>query len=207
MFSTTSHMETENVYEKIAQHFSNTRARPWVWVEEYLNSLTEASLVYDIGCGNGRNMHTTRLKMIGVDTCDAFLSICKEHGLSVLKACMTKLPFVSESADAIISIASFHHLKTHDDRMKALYEMNRVLKKNATLLISVWSIIQPSKTRRTFKKYGDVLVPWNKYGNVFQRYYYIFTLEELKTMFECCGFDIRSQFHTCGNEVFVLVKK
>lgn len=198
--------ETENVYEKIAHHFSHTRPRPWKWVETYLTSQSRGSLVYDIGCGNGRNMHSNHLNMIGVDTCDSFLSICKESKLSVVKACMTKLPFISQTADAMISIASFHHLKTHEKRMNALSEMNRVMKQKATLLISVWSINQPSKTRRVFNNFGDVIVPWNKFGTIFNRYYYIFKIDELKTMFKCSGFEIKTHFYTCGNEVFILVK-
>ncbi len=200
-------VETENVYEKIAHHFSNTRSRPWKWVEIYLASLPHKSLVYDIGCGNGRNMYSEHLNIIGVDTCDAFLSICKESKLEVVKSCMTKLPFISGTADSIISIASFHHLKTHSERMSALSEMNRVMKKNTSLLISVWSKNQPPKTRRIFSNFGDVIVPWNKFGKVYNRYYYIFSINELETMFECSGFEIKTHFHTCGNEVFILIKK
>ena len=40
--------------------------------------------------------------------------MCNQKGLNVFESCMTSLPFRAESADAIICIASFHHLKTED---------------------------------------------------------------------------------------------
>jgi ubiquinone/menaquinone biosynthesis C-methylase UbiE len=42
------------VYEKIAPHFSHTRYKPWPKIAEHLNSLTEGSIVADVGCGNGK---------------------------------------------------------------------------------------------------------------------------------------------------------
>ncbi len=118
-----------NVYDKIAQHFNNTRIYQWKWVTEFLNSVENGCIVYDIGCGNGRNMDNDRLLMYGIDSCKSFVKMCNQKGLNVFEACMTSLPFRSESADAIICIASFHHLKTVEERLKSLKEMKRVLKK------------------------------------------------------------------------------
>ena len=66
------------------------------------------------------------------------------------------------------------------------------------------SKIQPSKTRRVFEKYGDVMVPWNTKGKIYERYYYIYQLEEIKKMFEKAGLKIISHKWECGNEVYVL---
>jgi ubiquinone/menaquinone biosynthesis C-methylase UbiE len=48
--------QVKEIYEEIAEHFDNTRLYKWNWVNEFLNNLRKDSLVYDIGCGNGRNM-------------------------------------------------------------------------------------------------------------------------------------------------------
>lgn len=198
--------ECVNVYDKIAHHFNNTRIYQWEWVKTFLSSIEKYSIVYDIGCGNGRNMTNNDLIMYGVDSCKSFVNMCNQKGLNVFESCMTSLPFRSESADAIICIASFHHLKTEEERLKTLLEMKRVLKKNGMILLSVWSIHQPSKTRRVFYTYGDTIVPWNKYGETFERFYYIFKIEEFESLCSKTGITILKHFYDCGNEVFCLQK-
>jgi SAM-dependent methyltransferase len=193
-----------NVYDRIAHHFNNTRIYQWKWVTEFLNSVENSCIVYDIGCGNGRNMDNNRLLMYGIDSCKSFVKMCTQKGLNVFEACMTSLPFRSESADAIICIASFHHLKTVEERLNSLKEMKRVLKKNGTILLSIWSIQQPLKTRRVFNTYGDTIVPWNKYGETFERFYYIFKIEEFESLCKSSGLNIIKHVYDCGNELFYL---
>ena len=56
------------VYDKIAPHFSHTRYKPWPKIEQFLNTLPEGSLVYDVGCGNGKYMGVNPgLYMLGTD--------------------------------------------------------------------------------------------------------------------------------------------
>ena len=62
---------------EIARHFSNTRVYKWSWVIDFLDSLKTDSIVYDLGCGNGRNMDHGSLKFIGIDNRESFVSICK----------------------------------------------------------------------------------------------------------------------------------
>ncbi len=44
------------VYELIADHFSDTRHKPWPRVAEFLESRPEGGVVADVGCGNGKYM-------------------------------------------------------------------------------------------------------------------------------------------------------
>jgi len=195
-------------YDDIALHFDHTRVNQWVWVESCLKDIKDNSIVYDIGCGNGVNMKVDnhRLVMIGLDSCQKFVSICKNKNLNVVEGCMTQLPFRSKSADTILCIASFHHLKNYNDRVSCLNELNRCLKEKGEVILSVWSINQPLKTRRKFSNYGDTVVTWNKYGSIYKRYYYIFKLEEIKQLFQKCGFFIKKHTYDYGNEIFHLVK-
>lgn len=191
------------VYNEIAHHFKDTRAYSWSWIEEFMNLYKGTdSLIYDIGCGSGRNIRTD-MNMIGVDNCDSFIEICRNDGKNVCKGCMTELPLTSNSGEAMICIAAFHHLATHERRIKALHEMKRVLKPGSIILLSVWSITQPAKTRRTFK-YGDNIVPWNKNGVIYERYYYIFKRSEIEDLFEMVGLKILDYKWDCGNEVYIL---
>ena len=42
----------------------------WSWITEFMDHMLPGSLVYDIGCGNGRNMTYPGINFIGVDACD-----------------------------------------------------------------------------------------------------------------------------------------
>ena len=153
----------KEVYEKIASHFNNTRVYKWTWVNEFLDNLKNNSLVYDIGCGNGRNMNHNKnnLTFIGLDNCNNFIDICNNKKLNVVNANITNIPFKSNSADAIMCIAVLHHLSNPQNRLTSLLELKRVIKPQGEILLSVWSINQPTKTRRTFNSYGNNIVLCN----------------------------------------------
>jgi alkylated DNA repair protein alkB family protein 8 len=178
----------------------------WNWIRGFTDQYHNNNVVYDIGCGSGRNMINIKdkISMIGVDNCDAFLDICKGKSLEVKKGCMTELPLNDSSGDAIISIASFHHLASDTRRLKALNEMSRVIKPGGRILLSVWSKHQPENTRRKFT-YGNNIVPWNKKGVIYERYYYIFGIKEINRLFQKASLCVKSHVWDCGNEIFVLV--
>lgn len=155
--------------------------------------------------------HTFR----GIDNCEAFVTMCVKNRLDVQQGDMTELPFEDESANHIINIAAFHHLSTHERRVKALQEFKRVLKPGGKVLLSVWSIFQPEKTKRSFSHFGDNFVPWKdpNYGNdkvsyakIQMRYYYIFKIEELFKLITDSGLNVIETKWDCGNEILVLQK-
>lgn len=203
-------LETKNVkdvYENIADHFSKTRVFKWSWVINFLDKLKQESLVYDLGCGNGRNMDHGSLNFVGIDNCENFVKICKEKNLKVINSNITSIPLKSDTADAIICIAVFHHLSSPKTRLDALFEMKRLIKKNGKILLSVWSINQPKKIRRTFNEYGNNIVLWdNNKGKVYERFYYIYKLDEIKELFKKVGLSIVNYEYNCGNEIFTLIK-
>ena len=153
-----AHLENQyvkNVYDQIAPYFDNTRGYTWSWIREFVNShVKTGDVVYDIGCGNGRNMCFKKdACFIGLDNCKKFTQICKKKGLNAVVGDMCDIPFDTNSGDAVICIASFHHLINRQRRREALYEIARICKKNGRILLSVWSINQPEKTRRVFTDY------------------------------------------------------
>ena len=194
------------VYEEISNHFSNTRHYKWPWITSFIESLPKQSLIYDICCGNGRNMNYSDYNFIGIDNCEGFVDICNKKGLNCINGDMCYLPFKNNSCEALINIAGFHHLDTVERRIIALKEAKRVCKDNGKILISVWSKNQPEKTKRQFEKYGDNLVDYNKNGKVFKRYYYIFKIDEIKNLFNDTGLKIIQHNWNCGNEIFILSK-
>jgi len=142
----------------------------------------------------------------GIDNCEEFVQICQDKGQNAIKADMTSLPFADNYFNYLLSIASFHHLSTRERRIKTLKEIHRVAESGAIMLISVWSLNQPPKTSQAKKitHYGDNIVKWNKANEEFERYYYIFKVDELTALFKETGWKIQRHFWDYGNEVFVL---
>ena len=101
----------KNTYELIAKHFNVTRVFTWSWITDFIDSLELNSTIYDIGCGNGRNMNFPNQNFIGIDNCTNFINICKNAGKNVINCNMTNINLPNNSADAIICIAAFHHFR------------------------------------------------------------------------------------------------
>lgn len=228
-------LSVQESYDKIAKYFSNTRVFTWKWTDNFIKTLeyeninininekennntnnnNNTKLILDIGSGNGRNSNYKNHIIFGIDI--SLQQLKNKQKNSIILDCqanMIKIPFKDNTFDAILSIASFHHLSTENEREECLKEIKRVLIPCGKVLLSVWSINQPKKTRRTFDKYGDTIVYWNtnekqsksnekQVSEIVPRYYYIFELNELKTLLQKY-FSIDKYYWDCGNEIFEL---
>ena len=202
------HSNVKNVYEIIANNFSDTRHTSWKWIDDFITSYPHNSIILDIGCGNGRNMTNKNYNFYGVDNCNNFVELSKKITPNVFLSEMTLLPFPDNYFDAIISIASFHHLSTIIRRNECLKEMYRVLKPNGKILLSVWSINQSHNKKLNNKfVYGSNIVPWkdNKQNIIGNRYYYIFSIDEIYNIINNF-FHIENHNWDHGNEIFILLK-
>lgn len=226
-------MDIQNSYDKIAKYFCNTRVYTWLWITDFLETLKNNKynnkypnesnaplIILDIGSGNGRIRNSLKtlfndseFLIFGMDLSFEQLRMNNnnKNGNFDCQANMTLLPYKDKSFDAILSIASFHHLSTIQEREMCLQEMKRVIKPRGKILLSVWSINQPTKTKRKFHKYGHTNVPWNtniKDANgefiIIPRYYYIFELSEIINLLSKY-FKIIKHKWDCGNEIFELI--
>nr|ACO10808.1 methyltransferase KIAA1456 [Caligus rogercresseyi] len=137
-----------SVYESIAGHFSDTRHKPWPKVLEFLNSLDPKGLLIDVGCGNGKYFgHHPDMLQIGCDHSFGLLGIVRDRGFEGVRCDALALPFRSNLADAIISIAVIHHLSTWERRLSTLKEMVRVLKVGGRFLIYAWAKDQKKSSK------------------------------------------------------------
>lgn len=146
-----------SVYDHIARHFSSTRYSPWPKVSEFLLSLPPGSLVYDIGCGNGKYAGVNpSLVMLGCDYSQELLSISrrKEGMTDVFVADVKSIPLRPNTADGIICIAVLHHLATRQHRIQGLAELVRALTaKTGQALITVWAYEQKNNDDGQESKY------------------------------------------------------
>ncbi|XP_020797839.1 alkylated DNA repair protein alkB homolog 8 [Drosophila serrata] len=138
------------VYDKIADHFSETRHSPWPQVADFLNSFHPQSVVLDVGCGNGKYLGCNPLLLaIGCDRAQGLLAVGRRKGQNVFRCDCLSVPVRSASVDGCISIAVIHHLATGERRLAALREMARVLRPGGRALVYVWAKDQRKNDKKS----------------------------------------------------------
>ncbi|KXJ22380.1 Alkylated DNA repair protein alkB-like 8 [Exaiptasia diaphana] len=131
------------VYEKIAEHFSDTRHSPWPKIASFLRDLPMGSLVADVGCGNGKYLGINdNIFKMGSDRSFNLTSIAKERGHSIIVCDILQLPYRSKVFDVCMCIAVLHHLSTTERRLEGLRELVRIVRPGGLVLVYVWALEQ-----------------------------------------------------------------
>ena len=178
--------EIQSTYNAISKEFSDSRYRVWKSVAQFIDEIQLNTINADIGCGNGKNMrYRSDIQFIGMDLCENFVDICKNYNLNVYHGNIISIPFESNYFDNVISIAVIHHLKTKDERMKAISELIRITKPGGRILIYVWAFEQDQNSKRKFET-QDVLVPFRLKNSdkSFDRFYHVYVYGELEQELE-----------------------
>ena len=199
-----------NVYDKIADRFSTTRAYLWRGVKEFILDLNSNSLILDAGCGNGKNMFRKDCSFIGIDSSQSMVDIVKGQNNTAIVADTRKIPFDNDYFDATISIAVIHHLDSYTKRKDAVDELIRVTKSGGKIFIQVWEdmVNKGKKFELIGENSTDYLVSWdNRDGTDYKRYYHLFKNGELEDLVDTTKVDIIDNFYECQNWCVVLQKK
>jgi len=111
--------------------------------EIILSEIVKTNEVLEVGCGRGFYLKAlkeinSKIKITGIDLNQKYLKIAKKYvdnkDVKIIKGDVTNLKFNNESFDGIIASEILEHIK--NDK-KALKEINRVLKPNGLVMISV----------------------------------------------------------------------
>ncbi len=155
------------VYNKISAHFSQTRYKPWPFVQQFLNELPDNSLGVDVGCGNGKYLNVNgQLYIVGSDYSKGLIQQAKmlhkgEENNDIMVVDGLQLPHPDRTFDFALSIAVIHHFSTKERRENAIKEILRVLKSHGKALIYCWALEQEHSRRGYHEGMDqDVLVPW-----------------------------------------------
>ncbi len=192
-----------NEWDIIARSFDKTRKYAWEECLDFISNIYGNAI--DIGCGNGRHLLHMAKKCkltVGIDKSFEMIKICKEkiekeRLKNVLLICSDacNLPFKSNFFDFAIFIATLHNIKGRLNRIKALKEMKRVLKKDGKALISVWAKWQDKwklyfikEFFKFWKEHGDIYIPWKEL-NVY-RFYHLYSKREFKNDIKKSGLKI-----------------
>jgi alkylated DNA repair protein alkB family protein 8 len=192
-------MDSEKTWDTIAKSFDQTRRKPWKECLDFIEKLPKANIVADIGCGNGRHLIPCAKKCkkaIGVDLSKELLDIVKEKldfekikNVTLIHADAANIPIDDESVDSVLYIAALHNIKRRNNRIKSLKEVKRILKKNGTAQISVWSRWQDKYRKQFFKKwftqkgdseFGDIDIYWRQHGLNIPRFYHLYSKKEFQ---------------------------
>jgi ubiquinone/menaquinone biosynthesis C-methylase UbiE len=152
----------------------------------------------NLGCAHGPDFLPFKesFELYGVDFSTQMLKFARKYAakfhfkVSLSLADVRYLPYPDETFDWAISVATYHHLKGKEARLRALEELRRVLKPAGEAFITVWNRWQP----RFWLRGREVAVPWRTKKGVLQRYYYLFSYPELAGLAKEAGFEVLKSF-------------
>ena len=215
-----------HIFNQIAKDYHQKRKKPWRPLEFFINYLKNKGysfkgIILDLGCANGRNfkvLGTPPKKIIGIDLSLELLKIAhndlqdldhysknESSFIQILLGDIRYLPIRDNSVHNIFSIAAIHHIKQITERKKMISSINKTLRINGSLVITVWR-----KWQRKYRSYflldwlkrilssehknqqgvvglvefGDKLIPWtlSDQKKVYDRFYHFFSKHELKKL-------------------------
>jgi len=213
-------MNQKQVWETIANSWSNLRVKPWREVEEFSEKVFHG-IVLDVGCGNCRNLVpflNKKIKCIGLDFSKNMIKESKiflkrrDLETSLIVANSEKMPLKNDCVNAIICTNVIHNINSKEKRIAALKDMDRVLKQNGKILLSVWNRCQKRFLLNFIlsffsSHYSDVFVDWNYHGKKYKRFYHLYTKNELETDLRLAGFNKIKIWNDKRGNIWSLVEK
>ena len=212
-------------YDKIADAFYDSRKdMHWPVIDEMIGEVERGQKVLDIGCGIGRlcrQMESKGVEYHGIDISSKEISIARKScpGGEFVIGSMLELPYEDESFDVVFHIASLHHLLNKPERIRALAEALRVLKKGGQFNLTVMGLWQkkywnlffnktkgkltlPTEQQKQIK-FSDVFLRWSwRSEETIYRYYHAFSKGELKKLFKGLSLaDFEIKFMANGKKV------
>ena len=164
---------------------------------EKLASRWQTGRLLNLGCAHGPDFlpFIRNFELYGVDFSREMLGFARKYAnkfcysVNLSLADVTHLPYQEETFDRAISVATYHHLKS-EQQPAALNELKRVLKPGGEAFITVWNRWQS----RFWFRGREVTVPWRTGDKILQRYYYLFSYPELKSLVKKSGFTVIKSF-------------
>ncbi len=211
--------KTRVAYNKIAQHFSDTRYDLWPELKRFAPFIQDGQNILDWGSGNGRLillLKNRKVKYFGVDQSVELIKIAEKKYQQEIQSgwvsffCVEKQEkkFPADFFDLVFMIASFHHLPDQTSRLKLLQKIYQEMKPGAKLVMTNWNLGSDwAKGRIAAKKWKtigdhDFIIPWkNSIGEIeTERYYHWFTPEELSSLLIKAGFQVELMEYDQGGK-------
>ena len=186
------------VFNQIAPGWYNYRH--WTIFRKELDELAKVwgqGKLLNLGCGHGADFlpFAKNFELYGIDFSDEMIRLARKYArkfdfpVNLTVADIGYLPYNNEAFDYIIAVATYHHLQ-REQQLTAFKELQRVLKPDGTVFITVWNRWQP----RFWFKGKEIRAPWRIQPEILYRYYYLFTYRELTKLASKAGFEIVKVF-------------
>ena len=184
-----------NIFDQIAPSWYNFRH--WSIFRKELEALAQrwrGGRLLNIGCAHGPDFLPFKqdFELYGVDFSTEMLKFARRYSakfnfsVSLSVADVRHLPYPDETFSRAISVATYHHIKGKEERLKSLQELRRVLKSGGEAFITVWNRWQP----RFWFRRKEITVPWRRKDKTLYRYYYLFSYHELEKLAKKAGFEV-----------------
>lgn len=190
-------------YDAYAETFSNSRKNlRWWELDAIIEDMVQSGYmsVLDVGCGNGRLIEQLTMNneqwvitdYLGIDNSAGMITEARKiHPNHQFEVCPMESLWKSEylkptSYDAIVFLASFHHLETREERIHVLKDIRRYLTPAGAIYMTNWNLRDQQRYEKNHQWDGDFDIKIWEYS----RYYHGFTLEELAELFETTGYKI-----------------
>jgi len=181
------------------EYYSLLRQLPR-WLKKPVPFVAEASsffkdcgvqTILDLGCGMGRNsiyLAKEGFHVIGIDTSKSALKHAKTwsktkalDNLIVLRASMTRLPFISQTFHAVISVSVIHHATTGEIK-KTIEEIHTVLKENGLFLANLLSTKDYRYRKGEELEEGTFRILEHFGEKQFEEIHHFFSQKEIRTL-------------------------
>ncbi|MEZ3143650.1 class I SAM-dependent methyltransferase [Halobaculum sp. MBLA0143] len=194
-------------YDRIADHFAETRHHPWPEVREFLAD-REGTVGLDLGAGNGRHAELLAERtdrVVALDASRALLAVARERAtereyddrLAAVAGDAVRLPVRTDSVELGVYVATLHHVPTRTDRVASLSELARVLAPDGVAVVSVWSTAHDRFDR---EEGFDTTVDWTlPGGETVPRYYHVYDPAEFRADLADSRLTVRSTRVSSGN--------
>ena len=206
----------EQDYDRIADHFGQTRYENWPEFDLIQQMARPTDTLLDVGCGNGRLAEINqkiKLQYTGVDLSSELIGLAQQRfpDVAFVHGSMLELPFEDNTFSFVVAIASLQHIPSEELRLQALQEMARVAAPGARLFMTNWNLYQdvlPDYFAAAQQEFGDewdkgdALVPWkNPQGELLtNRYYHGFKEEEMFALASEAGWNVQEQYYMARAE-------
>ena len=206
--------EIAATFDAIADEFDASRVKPWPETLTFESRLPRAARVLDLGCDGGRNLAFLRERghtAVGLDASRALLarSVAKVGTGHILGGDAIRLPFRRGTFDAVLCVATVHHLPSPEERHQCMTEMVRVLRPGGLAILSAWALeqerfqaVHDEHLRERDAAVQDLFVPWRRSdGRVVQRFYHLFRAGELERLVQSGGLAVERAWREGDNHV------